>query len=111
MDQITYIRTQYLILCRIHQHPAGVSSVNLNSFSVYPNPGKGVFYLKFEEYNDQASYKAEVCSINGKVVHTETFYGTEEDMRMDLTDLSDGFYLLRLSENERVSGVVKLIIK
>jgi len=88
----------------------GIESRDLSSFAVYPNPGKGVFHMKFENFDAQASYKVECCSITGEVVHTETFYGVE-DLRMDLSDLSDGFYLLRLTENDKVTGVVKLIIK
>ena len=88
----------------------GIESRDLSSFTVFPNPGKGVFHMKFENFNAQASYKVECCSITGEIVHTETFFGTE-NLQMDLSDLSDGFYLLRLSENDKISGVVKLIIK
>lgn len=88
----------------------GIESSNLNTFTVFPNPGKGVFHMKFENFNPQADYKVDCCSITGELVHSETFIGTE-DVRMDLSDLSDGFYLLRLSENGMERGVVKLIIK
>ena len=88
----------------------GIGSNKLNSFAVYPNPGKGVFFMKFEKFDSQATYKVECCSITGEVVHRETFWGME-DLRMDLSDLSDGFYLLRITENDKLCGVVKLIVK
>ncbi len=88
----------------------GIGSNSLNSFTVFPNPGKGVFHLKFENFDAQANYRVECCSITGEVVHTGTFYGTE-DLRIDLSDLPNGFYLLRLSENDNIKGVAKLIIK
>lgn len=88
----------------------GIESNSLNTFTVFPNPGKGVFHMKFENFNPQADYKVDCCSITGKLVHSETFFGTE-NVQMDLSDLSDGFYLLRLSENGMERGVVKLIIK
>jgi len=88
----------------------GVESPMLTSFSVFPNPGKGVFRMKYEGIDDGAIYKLEVCSITGNVAHTETFYGSD-DLSLDLSGLSDGIYLLRLSEDEQIKGTVKLIIK
>jgi len=88
----------------------GIESINLNSFSVFPNPGKGIFHMKFDDFDSNTTYKVECCSITGKVVHTETFYGSR-NMSMDLSGLQDGIYLIRLSENEKISGAVKLIIK
>ncbi len=88
----------------------GIESTRLSTFYVYPNPGSGVFHLKIDDFNTQANYRVELCSITGKVVQMETFSGTE-DMRLDLSGLPDGIYLLRLSDNEVINGVVKLIIK
>ncbi len=88
----------------------GIESASISSFTVFPNPGKGLFHMKFENFNTQATYKVECCSITGKVVHTETFYGTE-NVALDLSGLADGIYLMRLSENDQITGVVKLIIK
>lgn len=88
----------------------GIESIDLSSFIVYPNPGKGIFHLKFENFDSQATYKVECCSINGKVVHAETFFGLE-DVSMDLSGLAEGIYLLRLSEGEQIKGLAKLIIK
>lgn len=105
-----FISSAYEVVFTGQVPGVGIESVNLNSFKVFPNPGKGIFHMIFENFDSQASYKVECWSITGKVVHTEVFYGTE-DLRMDLSDLSDGFYLLRLSENDGVTGVVKLIIK
>ena len=64
----------------------------------------------WKQLGGDATYKVEVCSITGKVVHTETFSGMEVPA-LDLSGLSDGIYLIRLSENEKTSGAVKLIIK
>ena len=105
-----FVSSKFEILYTGDLPNVGIESSNLNTFTVFPNPGKGVFHMKFENFNPQADYKVDCCSITGELVHSETFFGTE-DVRMDLSDLSDGFYLLRLSENGMERGVVKLIIK
>ena len=88
----------------------GISSGTVSSFVVFPNPGKGIFYMKFEDFSAQTAYKVELCSITGKVVHTESFQGAE-NVSLDLSGLADGIYLMRLLEDNQLSGTLKLIIK
>ena len=87
----------------------GIESLSASSFSVYPNPGKGVFYLKFEEYDGSATYMLEVTSLTGKVAHTKPVFGPE-NVSLDLSDFADGIYLMRLLKDGQVSGSVKLMI-
>jgi len=88
----------------------GVESLSLSSFSVYPNPGNGMFHIKMDDFDATASYRVEVSSITGKVAHTETIHGPD-NISMDLSGFADGIYMLRLLKNDQLSGTVKLIIK
>ena len=62
----------------------GIESLSSSSFSVFPNPGKGVFHLKFEGYDASADYMLEVTSVTGKVAHTESIFGPE-NVSLDLS--------------------------
>jgi hypothetical protein len=83
--------------------PSGVKMPGSESdkLSVYPNPNAGFFTI---EHTFSKGRPFTVTNINGKVIHRGTL--TQEQTKVDLSELATGMYLLRV-EHE----VVKLIVK
>ena len=68
-------------------------------FSIYPNPSNGIFVIDFNE--SYSKTKIELINITGAVVQRFSINNTN-DLRksIDLSALSKGLYLLRVSTNE-----------
>ena len=88
----------------------GVETLGSKGFNVFPNPGKGVFHMNIEDFDPNASYRVELCTIAGKVVHSQIHSGMER-IPLEFSGYSKGLYLVRLIENESIRGVAKLIIE
>ena len=82
---------------------------NLTSF-VYPNPAVGNinFYCSLKNYGN---ISATLFDLSGKEIYTTSFSGTEglKSYSMNATDMSNGIYLLHLS-NGQYSSNLKVII-
>ena len=72
-----------------------------NSFSVYPNPSKGVFTLKF---NELPKNNIQITDMSGRIIKELNI--TSEVSTIDLSNYSKGIYFL----TERNSGVVEKLI-
>ncbi|MEO8587965.1 MAG: T9SS type A sorting domain-containing protein [Flavobacteriales bacterium] len=69
---------------------------NVADWSIFPNPGTGVFNLQYSGANELATI--DVIDVTGRVVYTErTSLGTNHTM--DLSGLSTGNYGVRLTMN------------
>lgn len=67
------------------------------SIAVYPNPSEDVFYFNPEEYNSKSWV---VYDMNGKIVKQSSM--TEKTGVVDLSDLAEGIYLLRVITQKNV---------
>ena len=82
----------------------GIEGIDKNQFRMYPNPATTYVNLEYNFLPDK-SYRVELYSSKGnKVFVWEAIRpNTEESIRLDLPDLSNGMYFIILkSENERV---------
>ncbi len=70
-------------------------------FEIYPNPANNELVV------NQALTKLEIYTINGQLI--KSIQVKQEQMRFDISQLKDGFYLLKAYQNHKV-GVNKLII-
>jgi hypothetical protein len=78
---------------------------------LYPNPGKGIFNLSFAQRGN-AEIALSVYNTLGLQVARETFpgKGTHQDIRIDLSNLTDGVYFMQVqTANEKITK--KIIIK
>ena len=75
-------------------------SIN-NNFSVFPNPSKGIFNLRF---NEVPLNNIQITDMNGRIV--EEFKVRTQEFVIDLSNYSKGIYFL----TERNSGVVEKLI-
>ncbi len=84
--------------------PSSINNVNKdNAFMVYPNPSKGVFTLTNDEEAEVFVY-----DILGNIVFTEK---VDAQAKIDLSQLSNGNYILKLVENNQISTKQISIIK
>jgi hypothetical protein len=61
-------------------------------FSVYPNPSEGIVFV--EQANEIQDQSIEVINLNGQVVYNQPSFS--QKTRLDLSDLNEGVYLLRI---------------
>ena len=77
---------------------------NFSSLKVYPNPGKGDFIL--ETSANHEDMLLEVFNIQGLIVLREWISaGSEDKIHLNLTNERSGIYLLRITENDRISNL------
>jgi hypothetical protein len=82
----------------------GIEEIGADSFSIYPNPTEGVFTI---ENNDRLAIELTVMDISGKQVYSEI---VNETTRIDLSDVRQGIYFLRLLDRSSNSLVVKKLV-
>jgi hypothetical protein len=82
--------------------PLSIGEVDLNGFSVSPNPAKDVLYI--ENLNTSELLKVELFSVLGKLV-----YKGNDTATIDISQLNSGVYMLRITDGKR--AVTKRIIK
>ena len=76
---------------------AGLEESDL--FKIYPNPASN--FLNVESTLQQASFK--LIDLNGREVRTEDMIGGE--LRVDLTGLKRGVYILQVSGEDKLDKV------
>ena len=80
-----------------------------NSFQLYPNPAKEAVRLSFSQPIEEA-LQIDWLSANGQRIKTETMGAQAQELGMDISNLPDGLYLVRMSSlQESVSR--RILIK
>jgi len=69
---------------------------------LYPNPGTGVFYIDFDGID--YSGEIEILTIQGEVLKSIR-YRESQLIRLDLSYLPDGIYLVRVRFNGSVESL------
>jgi endonuclease I len=82
-------------------NPAGIDDINVITISIYPNPNKGI--INFENNENKTDFL--VIDVIGKIVKE----GTINSNIIDIQELNNGIYFLRIS-NENVVKTAKFII-
>ncbi|MFV9550071.1 M64 family metallopeptidase [Algibacter sp. PT7-4] len=79
------------------------TEVNTYNISMYPNPTENILNLEVKSPSD-AKVKAEIISIDGKLVKTETLSGYQ-NTQIDISHLSQGVYITNFySGNMRIAS-------
>ncbi|MCH2042771.1 MAG: T9SS type A sorting domain-containing protein [Saprospiraceae bacterium] len=74
---------------------------NLASYTVYPNPNSGQFTLAHQGQAGLATIR--VMDLMGRLVHTqESLLNAEDQITLDLTEVSTGTYFLQVAKDDRV---------
>jgi hypothetical protein len=76
-----------------------IDTLNQNTFSVYPNPTKGIIKIQ-----SNTMLKTEVCDVSGKSVGF--FFGNQ----LDLTHLANGLYILKMYAKDGIVLKEKVLL-
>ncbi len=77
------------------------------SFSIYPNPGNGIFYLQWSSYNDIQDLS--VLNSLGMTVPSQVTSLSAQRHRIELGTVSPGVYFLHIKTGDTMD-VIKLIV-
>jgi len=81
---------------------------SLESFDIYPNPGKGVFNIAVTGISGK--FTLEMYNSQGQLIRSQEFNGKKIDALVDLRELPAGVYIARLFSDGGVQ-IKKLIIE
>ena len=88
----------------------GVSNVNpLENIKLYPNPSKGIFTISNLRNIDIKSI--EIYNILGRLVKELRHLNNDKNIQVNMTNLNQGIYLLKLNTIDGISFKHKLIVK
>jgi len=82
--------------------PSNISSINVEAFSVSPNPASEVLYINC----DIEKAIVQIFDINGKLVHTDFVFSNSE---INISELVSGTYIIILSAENGKTGVQKFV--
>lgn len=94
----------------VMQFCAEVNSVNEDElkfdFDIFPNPNNGTFTINLKGQNGNKSIA--ILNPNGKMVHhLNTF---ENDINIDLNDLSNGIYFVKIVDENGLTATKKVVV-
>lgn len=75
----------------------GFGEIEGLDFVIYPNPSNGVFTVQFIDFT-VTDYSITVTDVAGRIIYTANDSGSEHTL--DLTEVANGAYMLRISSNE-----------
>ncbi len=89
----------------------GISPLKNTGFSIFPNPGNGLFTIQFDQ-NISGNYRIEVFNLNGQRVFSDmaVFAENSSTQILDLTSQPEGIYYLKITGGG-ASVAAKLVVK
>jgi hypothetical protein len=76
----------------------GVSDLRSENFEVYPNPVKDCLTIKNSNPKSEL-LKIEISDINGKILFVENNFNSSSNIRIDVSNYSNGVYFLQIKNN------------
>jgi hypothetical protein len=76
-----------------------------DNFKVFPNPASESLFIEFDDY---FTGNVEIINCYGEIIRTKFIKNCTEEV-IDLSELTNGMYLLRL-KNDRYQTSVKIMI-
>lgn len=82
-------------------------SLNVNSFSIYPNPSKGNFTVNASEFSTHKDLKLQILTLDGKLIYHTPLLQPETEIK--LKQVNAGIYIVMLKSDNQ-SFTKKLIV-
>lgn len=81
-------------------------------FSIFPNPSVGVFHLRIRTEENLGLLNLSVTTLQGATVYQTQFYASGKELQtlLNLSNLSNGHYLVTLS-NKQITLTEKLVLQ
>ncbi len=80
----------------------------LSSFSIYPNPAQSDLFIEVPDEFIHMNTFAQILDVSGRVLHSENIKGVKRKS-IDIGDIAEGIYTLRLTKENRPAQVIKWI--
>ncbi|MBL7788651.1 MAG: T9SS type A sorting domain-containing protein [Chitinophagales bacterium] len=94
----------------LSKKPVGIQVAQLDGITVFPNPTTDVFTVKYTQANQQ-NYTLELLSMDGRIVkNVSDKFDLNSEIKLDVSDLATGSYILRLSDVKGNQELKKLSI-
>lgn len=77
------------------------------TFTLYPNPAEGIFYIQFEE---EISSTMQVYSLSGKLVLSQAISPDQYKLSVEVADWPDGIYYVRFQFDDLVVSKKMVIL-
>ncbi|REJ80539.1 MAG: T9SS C-terminal target domain-containing protein [Bacteroidetes bacterium] len=78
-------------------------SIRKDELNVYPNPADEEIFINVS--NDfRSGFSAEIFDTKGKMILSEMFVSPDETIRLKISELNSGIYLIKLRSGNRVSS-------
>jgi len=98
--------TEY-VLCDSNLVSVNDFSDKNESLNIYPNPASN--YLNVENNQNLVVQKIEIFNITGKIIEVKTVEKTEKNLQIDISDLDNGVYFLKVYDNEEIIKTSKFL--
>ena len=72
---------------------------------MFPNPADDKVFIETET---NGLLNTEISDVSGRILKRENFYGADVK-KIDISDFSAGVYFLRITDEEKNAGVIKVI--
>jgi hypothetical protein len=84
-----------------------INSLTNQQLSITPNPGEGIFKVNIV---DLSINSIQLTTIDGKIIHNLNSTTEGQILKLNLSDFSNGLYILRISTDDGHVYINKLII-
>ncbi len=74
-------------------------SLNVNSFSIYPNPAKGSFKINAPEFSAHKDLKLQILTLDGKIIYQTLLLQPETEIK--LKQAKAGIYIVMLKSDNQ----------
>ncbi|MDD3860384.1 MAG: T9SS type A sorting domain-containing protein [Bacteroidales bacterium] len=106
-NDIDYTTEIYKFLTNTMDFPSEINEIeSQDEFKIYPNPSNQVLYVGF---NERVDCSMKIYDITGKELKALTFNGLQT--KIDLSDLSEGLYVLRVSKDGNYTDKKFVIVR
>ena len=85
------------------------SRVVSNELRIFPNPGKGEFYLN--GLNSQMVYQLRITDLSGRILYRKTMINSQLNEKLNLSFLGSGMYILNVYSPEEFHSMKLLLEK
>ncbi len=89
----------------------GIDEQSENEFTVFPNPSHSSLTVQCTQPVQGLEKKALLYNIFGQVVKEEVFSAGSDKLTVDINDIPDGVYFLKVETEERSIGVLKVVVE
>ena len=84
---------------------------NSEIINLYPNPNDGHFSMELASYVHSGENRIEIVNMAGKIVYIDNLSANDNTRNFDLSDISEGVYVMIITVGNSILGTKKFIIR